>query len=348
MPQSDSTIERVPAVAAGGVDETSPISDTAAVGGVGRIVGRAFDFVLRYAMVVVLIVLAIVADILSPGFFAIANLRDILTQNAPAGLIAIGMTLVMIAGGFDLSVAGILAVAGVLFASFVGHVSVPLAVAGALVAGAIAGAFNGFVVTWLRVNPFVTTLGSSSIFAGVAEMYSHSTPIVPTKAGFGYLGTGDILGIPVSIIILAVAFSAGGLVLGRTVFGRAVYAVGGNREAARLSGIRVDLVRASTYLIVGLCAAVGGILVASQTGVGQAGVDPDVTLNSIAVVIIGGTSLLGGEGAMWRTLVGLLIFGTLNNLFDALALSSAAQDLVTGSIVIAAVALDMYARSRRR
>jgi ribose transport system permease protein len=302
---------------------------------------------LHYAIVWVLIVLALVSNILYPGFFAIGNLRNILSQNSPVGLVAIGMTFVMIAGGFDLSVSAIFAAAGVAFASFAGHVPVGVAFAGALAIGCVGGAINGVIVTRLKVNPFVATLGSASAFSGLALLYSHSEPIVVSKSSFNMLGTTNWLGVPASIVIFFAVLAIAWIVLSKTVFGRSVYAVGGNSEAARLAGMRVELIRFATYAITGFCAALGGAIIASRTGVGQADVGANVTLDSIAIVIIGGTSLLGGEGAMWRTLVGLLILATINNLFDSLALDTAAQSLVKGVIVVGAVALDSYTRRRR-
>lgn len=302
---------------------------------------------LRYAIVWVLIVLAIVSNILYPGFFDIGNLRNILSQNAPVGLVAIGMTFVMIAGGFDLSVSAVFAAAGVAAASFAGHMPVGLAFTCALLLGLLAGVINGAIVTRLHVNPFVATLGSASVFSGVAYLYSNSQPIVPTKTSFSTLGTTDWLGVPASIVIFFLVLALGWIVLSKTVFGRSVYAVGGNIEAARLAGMRVDMVRFTTYTITGVCAALAGLIIASRTGVGQADIGATITLDSIAIVIIGGTSLLGGEGAMWRTLVGLLILATINNLFDSLALDTAAQSVVKGLIVVGAVALDSYTRRRR-
>jgi ribose transport system permease protein len=302
---------------------------------------------IRFAMVWVLIALSIVSDILYPGFFAIGNVRDILTQNAPEGLVALGMTFVIIAGGFDLSVAATYAAAGVAFASFSSHMPVGVALILALLVGVVAGCINGVIITRLRVNPFVATLGTSSVFAGLALMYSHSEPVVPTKTSFGTMDATNIAGIPSSIVIFFGAFIIGSLILSKSVFGRSIYAVGGNAEAARLAGIRVERIRFVTYVITGLCAAVAGAIIASRTGVGQADIGTNVTLDSIAMVIIGGTSLLGGEGAMWRTLVGLLILATINNLFDSLALSTALQELVKGAIVVGAVALDSRIRNRR-
>jgi len=335
-------LKRQPSLAAATAD-----GGVATFGGRERSTGQMVGgILLRYAIVFVLVVLAIVSNVLYPGFFEWGNLRNILSQNAPVGLVAIGMTFVMIAGGFDLSVSAIFAAAGVAAASFTGHMPIGLAFLAALGVGLVGGAVNGAIVTRLKVNPFVATLGTASAFSGLALLYSHSQPIVPTHTGFTWLGTARWSGVPVSVVIFFAAFAIGAVVLSRTVFGRSVYAVGGNTEAARLAGIRVDLIRFVTYTITGLCAALGGIIIASQTGVGQADIGANITLDSIAIVIIGGTSLLGGEGAMWRTLVGLLILATINNLFDSLALDTAAQSLVKGVIVVGAVALDSYTRRR--
>jgi ribose transport system permease protein len=298
-------------------------------------------------MVLILVVLACVSDILYPGFFDSGNLRNILSQNAPIGIVAIGMTFVIIAGGFDLSVGAIYAAGSLFFAGLAAHVPVPLALVAALLVGMAAGTINGTIVTRLKVNAFVATLGTSSVFTGLALIYSHSAPITADMAGFDYIGSANWAGIPVAIFILAAVFVVASVVLSRTVYGRSVYATGGSIEAARLSGIRVDLIRASTYMITGVCAALAGAIIASRTGVGQGDIGADVTLDAIAMVIIGGTSLFGGEGAMWRTLVGLLILATINNLFDSLALESSVQLLVKGLVVIGAVSLDAWTRTRR-
>lgn len=301
----------------------------------------------RYSILLLLLCLVVMSQLLYPGFLEPDNLINILNQNAMIGLIAIGMTFVMIGGGFDLSVASIYAGATVLYASWAQSMPISLTFALVLLAGLTAGLVNGLLVTQVRVNPFVATLGTGSVFSGAALLYSGSTPISYSGGAFDYLGTASIAGLPVAVILLIVAFGLGGFVLARTTFGQAVYAAGGNFEAARLAGIRVELTRVITYLLTAGCAALAGVIIASRTGVGQADFGASLTLDSIAVVIIGGTSLRGGEGAVWRTLVGLLILGVINNLFDSLALSGAMQAMAKGLIVIAAVAIDALIRARR-
>ena len=304
------------------------------------------DLLLQFGMIAVLVALVILATIIYPRFLNPINLRNILSQSAPVGIVAAGMTFVMIAGGFDLSVGAIFALAAVTFAMLADGFGLWGAGLTALAIGLVCGFVNGFLVTRMNVNTFVATLGTGSVFGGLAYIVSRSAPHSPENYDFQELGVGSIFGIPYSILLLALSFVVGGVVLARTVYGRAIYAIGGNMEAALLSGIKVESWKAITYAISGVCSALAGMLLASRLGVGQADMGSDVALNSIAIVVIGGTSLLGGEGAMWRTAVGLLILATLTNVFDALAISTNYQLVTKGLIVIAAVALDAYARGR--
>ena len=304
------------------------------------------DLILQYGMIVVLVALVVLATIIYPRFLDPINIRNILSQSAPVGIVAAGMTLVMIAGGFDLSVGAIFALAAVLFAMLADGLGLWGAGAVALATGLACGAVNGFLVTRANVNTFVATLGTGSVFGGIAYIVSRSAPHSPENYDFQELGVGSLFGVPYTIILLVLCLCAGGLILARTVYGRALYAIGGNMEAARLSGIKVKSWKAATYAISGACAALAGMLLASRLGVGQADMGSAIALDAIAIVVVGGTSLLGGEGAMWRTAVGLLILATLTNVFDALAVSTNYQLVTKGLIVIGAVALDAYARSR--
>jgi ribose transport system permease protein len=312
-----------------------------------RLVWLLRKSLLQYGMVWALIILLIVATILYPRFFDITNVRNILSQNASVGIVAVGMTFVIIGGGFDLSVGAIFALGAVLFANRADPVGLWGAAGIVLVVSAICGIVNGVIVTKLKVNPFIATLGTGSIFGGCAYIFSNSAPQTPDNFDFQNLGTERLLGWPIPIWLLALAFLIGAFVLIKSVYGRSIYAIGGNSEAARLSGMRVDLLRGSTYVISAICSGLGGMILASRLGVGQADMGASVALDAIAIVVIGGTSLMGGEGAMWRTAVGLLILATLSNVFDSLAISANYQLLTKGAIVIAAVALDVFARSRR-
>ncbi|MDQ0393292.1 ABC transporter permease [Labrys monachus] len=305
------------------------------------------DVFLQFGVVWAFVILLVASAILYPRVFDPTNVKNILSQAAPVGIVSVGMTFVMIGGGFDLSVGAIFALGAVVFA----HLTDPLGLWGAagvvLIASTICGVINGLIVTKLRVNPFVATLGTGSAFGGYAFIYSDAAPQVPNDFNFQYLGTEAWFGWPISIYILIAVFLFGAFVLARSVYGRAIYATGGNTEASRLSGIPVDVLRASTYVMTAICSGIGGMILASRLGVGQADMGGSIALDSIAIVVIGGTSLLGGEGAMWRTAIGLLIIATLTNVFDSLAINNNYQLVAKGVIVIGAVALDIYARRIR-
>jgi ribose transport system permease protein len=303
-------------------------------------------FIRRGMVLWLLIALIVLCRILYPGFLARDNIFNILSQNVQVGLIALGMTFVMIAGGFDLSVGAIYAAAATVYASEAKVMALPLAGLVALAVGFVAGTLNGIIVTRLKVNPFIATLGTTSIFGGAAYLYSHSAPVLVDRPDFTVLGAGKWFGVPISLVILVAAYAIGALVLSKTIYGRSLYAVGGNPEAARLSGLRVDLLKTSTYALVGVLAAFGGMIIASRLSIGQADIAGTMSLDAIAIVIIGGTSLFGGSGAVWRTTIGLLLLAVLTNIFDALALDSNFQSLIKGVIVIGAVALDAFSRHR--
>jgi ribose transport system permease protein len=213
--------------------------------------------------------------------------------------------------------------------------------------GLAVGVCNGLIITFLRVNPLVATLGTASVITGLAMIYSHSETTLITDASYSAIASNSWFGVPVPICLFVLAALVGGFFLARSVYGRFVYAVGGGCEAARLAGIRVNLIRVSVYALAGTCAALGGVLAAAQVGTAQAELGRDVPLSAISVVVIGGTSLLGGEGAMWKTVVGLLIVGTIDNVLQSLAVATSVQLLVQGSILVLAVALDTLGRRVR-
>ncbi|GAA4760797.1 ABC transporter permease [Nocardioides endophyticus] len=302
----------------------------------------------RFAMIGVLVALVALATILYPGFLSPENLRDILLQNTAVGIVALGMTFVIISGGFDLSVGATYALGATVSAGVTISTGSPnVGLLAAIGAGAVCGVVNGLLVARLNINPFVATLGSASVISGIAYLYSNSAPFIVSDPNFKVLARSSMAGIPTPILILAVTFVVGGVLLAMTRYGRNIYAIGGNHEAAWLSGLRVTDLTASVYVMTGLLAAFAGTLDASRLGVGQADVGANIALDAIAIVIVGGTSLRGGEGAVWRSAVGLLIFATLTNLFYSLNLSQNWQLIAKGTIVLLAVALDSWSRNRR-
>ena len=332
---------------------TEPSESTAAAPKVSDGVGTGRrslgHYASKYSMLGVLVALLIVATILYPGFLNPANIGNILSQNAAVGLVAIGMTFVIICGGFDLSVGATYALGATLFAGLTLQTgSVLIAGIGALVAGVLVGILNGTIISRLNVNPFVATLGTSSIIGGVAYIYSNSSPfIVNGNPAFQDLALTRIAGVVLPIWILIVMFIVAAVLLAKTTFGRNVYAVGGNYEAAWLTGLRVKGLNSSVYVVTGGLAAFAGMIDASRLGVGQADVGAAMALDAIAIVVVGGTSLLGGEGAIWRSAVGLLILATLTNVFYSLNVSQHWQLIAKGCIVVAAVAVDAIVRTRR-
>lgn len=298
----------------------------------------------RYGIVVLLALLILIGALTQDRFLTSNNLIGIISQSAPLGLVAIGMTFVLIAGGFDLSVAAIVAVGSIAFARLAPEMDVLPALLCAVAAGLLCGLINGLVVTILKVNAFVATFGTSSIFVGLTLLYTGGMPFYVTGDAFKFLGSGQLGPLPFSIWVLIATFLIAGFVLAKTTYGRMLYAVGGNEEASKLSGIRVEPVRASAFVLLGGLAAFAGAMYASRLSVGQAEMAPMIALDAIAVVVIGGTSLAGGEGAMWRTLAGLLLLGVLNNLFFGWAVDPNWQQISKGLIVIAAVSLDYFGR----
>jgi len=302
---------------------------------------------LRYGMVWVLVLVAVVARQAYPGFFGPTNLRILLSQMTPITIIALGSTFVIIAGCFDLSVGAIFALSGVIYGVMADSVGLWPGFWITLVAGAIAGIVNGVLVTVFKINTFIATLGSSSLFVGLAYALSTEGQVSPDNPDFGDLGSVQWGGIWAVSYLLVVLVVISAIVLHSTTFGQSVFAVGGNAEAARLAGKRVGLVIVGTYIISGVCAALAGMIVASQSGVGAASISGTIALDAITIVIVGGTSLLGGEGAIWRTLVGAFIIAIISNVLGSLGVTNTAQLIVKGTVLILAVTLDSFTRGRR-
>jgi ribose transport system permease protein len=309
--------------------------------------GIAIAAVTRYPMVLALVVLLIVTTILYSNFWTTTNLQNLLSQNVGLMLCACGMTFVIIAGGFDLSVGSVYAAGAMFYISFLGQLPAPIAIILAILLGLGMGAVNGVIINVLRVNPFVATLGTSSIFIGLITIYAGATAAFASSSSFLYVGTAKVLGVPLSGLVAIIILIISGIVLAKTTYGRSVYAIGGNKEAARLSGMRVGVMSASTFVMIGGMAALGGVFTASQLGTASPTFVGNITLESIAVVIIGGTALTGGEGAIWRTAVGIAIIAVMVNLFTSLNFSPDLQTVFEGAVVIAAVAMDVWILHQR-
>lgn len=293
-----------------------------------------------YGIIATLIMLLAVVAIGNPAFLSAQNLFNMSSQWAPAGIMAVGMTFVILTGGFDLSLASGYSLCAVI-AAYVGQTqSPPVAFAAAIAVGLAFGLVNGVLVAVVRINPFITTVGSGFIITGIALVLTENAAFLVDGTEFGLLGAGRWMGIPYSGMLLLVFFVVFGLILARTIYGEAIYAVGGNYEASRLSGIRVRSVVASSYVLLGGCVGLAGSITASQLSSAQANLDPGIIFDVLTIVVVGGTSLSGGTGAMWRTAVGLGIIATISNGFVLLDISPYYQSIIKGSIIVAALALD--------
>ncbi|TCL59249.1 monosaccharide ABC transporter membrane protein (CUT2 family) [Hydrogenispora ethanolica] len=305
----------------------------------------------NYGIIFVFALLCVVLSFASPYFLKEKNIVNVLRQTSINGLLSIGMTFVILTGGIDLSVGSILAFSAMVAASFSsatfsalgGHVYSPaLAYSISLGAGLVLGLINGVFIAKWKVAPFVVTLGMLSMARGLTYIYNDGMPIPNIDPSFLPIGQGMFYAIPVPVLIFAVVFIIAWLILYRTRFGRYVYAVGGNEKSAKLSGVNTRLIFLCVYGICGLLAALGGLILTARTtaGLPQAGVNYE--LDAIAAVVIGGTSLNGGQGTLTGTLFGALIMGVINNGLDLLGVSSYFQQLIKGAIIVLAVLLDSF------
>ena len=301
-------------------------------------------FLRTYGILLSFVILVTAVALRSPSFATQTNIFNLLSQWAPAGIMAAAMTFVILTGGLDLSIAAGFSLCAVTAASVGQHSDPTIAFLAALIVGLAIGLGNGILVAGVGINPFITTVGTGFILSGIALVVTGNIAYVVEDPGFGTLGAGRWHGFPYSGVILILCVVLGGLVLAKTVYGQSVYAVGGNLEASRLSGIRVRTTIASTYVLSGLSMGIAGIITASQLNSAQANIDPDIVFDVITIVVVGGTSLAGGLGSMWRTAVGLGIVATISNAFSLADVNPFYQDIVKGCIIVGALGLDVYAR----
>ena len=276
----------------------------------------------------------------NPAFLSTRNVFNMLSQWSPAGIMAVGMTYVILTGGFDLSLASGYSLCAVV-AAYVGQDHAPvIAFLAALLSGLAYGAANGALVAVVRINPFITTVGTGFILNGIVLVMTQNAAFLVDDPAFGALGAGRWHGVPYSGMLLIVFMLAFAVILARTTYGEAIYAVGGNYEASRLSGLRVRTIVASSYVLLGGCVGIAGSITASQLSSAQANIDPVIIFDVLTIVVVGGTSLAGGSGAMWRTAIGLGIIATISNGFVLLDISPYYQDVIKGGIIVGALALD--------
>ena len=306
----------------------------------------------KFQSVIALIVLCIVLSLLTDKFFTTANGVNVLRQVAVNICIATGMTLVVLTSGIDLSVGSVLALCGAITAGLLKNgLQIPSAdlyigftilgaLFGAILIGSLMGWFNGFVITKFKVPPFVATLAMLTIARGFTMLYTEGHPISNLGDNFAYIGAGSFFRIPVPVWIAVAVVLLAVFITKKTKLGRYIYAIGGNETAAKLSGIRINKVKITVYSLGAALAAIGGIIVTSRLDSAQPNAGMSYELDAIAAVVIGGTSLNGGKGTIWGTVIGAVIIGVLNNGLVLLNVSPFWQQVVKGGVILLAVIID--------
>lgn len=306
----------------------------------------------KFQSLIGLVVLAIILSLLSDTFFTAANGVNVIRQVSVNVCIATGMTLIILTEGIDLSVGSVLALCGAITAGLLkfglkvpsANLYIGFTILGAILAailvGTLMGWFNGFFITKCKVPPFIATLAMLTIARGLTMLYTQGQPISNLGDSFAYIGSGSFIGLPVPVWIAIVVVLLAVFITRKTKLGRYIYAIGGNETAARLSGIRINRVKIIVYSLGGALAAVGGIIVTSRLNSAQPNAGVNYELDAIAAVVIGGTSLSGGKGTIWGTVIGAVIIGVLNNGLVLLNVSPFWQQVVKGAVILLAVIID--------
>lgn len=307
---------------------------------------RAIAFLQRYGILIIIALLMGGLTMLSDSFLTPRNLLNIVNQSAPLAIIACALTLVIIGGGFDLSAGAVFGVASVSAAWLAVNVDPMLGIVAGPLVGLVLGLVNGLIITGFNVHSFLATLASSMVFRGIAILITGGALIPVRMEEFAWLGRGRIGMVNIAVIVFVVFALAMMFLLNRTTFGRRVFAVGGNEEAAILSGVRTNLVKIATFGLTGFAAGLAGVIAVSRISMGQPQAGVGMELDAIAAVILGGTSIYGGKGAIWRSIAGVLLLALIGNGFNILNVNPFFKDLTTGLIIVVAVALSA-GRKRR-
>jgi ribose transport system permease protein len=303
----------------------------------------------QFGTLIGLLVLSVTLWILSPYFFTASNLLNVMQQTSINAIIAAGMTFVIISAGIDLSVGAILAFAGIVMASALqAAVPLPLAILAGLATGASCGLLNGLLITLGKLPPFIATLGMMSVARGAALVYAEGRPISGFEPAFRNFATGQLLFVPLPVIAMIMVYAVASFVLARTKHGRYVYAMGGNEEAAKLSGVNIRFHKSMVYGLSGLMSAIATVLLTARLNSAQPIAGIMYELDAIAAVVIGGASLAGGEGTLLGTLIGALIMGVLRNGLNLLGVSSFLQQIIIGAVIIVAVLVDAGLKASKR
>ena len=302
----------------------------------------AIELFKKYAIVLVLFLMVAILSILQPRFLNPANLVNVLRQTSVVTIMAFGVTIIIITGGIDLGLGAYVAVGSVIAAQIAkGGNPVGLAILAAVGLGLLCGILNGSIITIFRIPPFIATLGMTQITRGAALLFSNGKPVSILGDAYTFYGKGDLLGIPMPVLIMLFMFVLSTVLLDHTKFGKYARAIGGNETAARISGINTNFYKFWVYAFAGLCCGVSAVVLSARIDSGQPGLALGYELDAIAAAVIGGTSQsIGGIGTMWGTLVGSLIIGSLNTGLNLLNVSSYWQQVFKGIIIIVAIILD--------
>ncbi|MGE4571613.1 MAG: ABC transporter permease [Candidatus Izemoplasmatales bacterium] len=304
--------------------------------------GKYYD---KYGLIAILLGISLIFFALKPSFFSIYNLQNIFKQVSINGLIAYGMTFVILLGAIDLSVGSILS----LSAYFVGMMIVsagipaPIAIIAGMISGALLGLINGLLVSKMKLQPFIATLSTMTIYRGLTKVISNGLPVrelEENSALMGWLNKGEVIIFPVTMIVLILFLIISLFMLNKTIFGKHIYATGGNEEAARLSTVNTEKIKIYVYVLSGLFASIAAILYLARFNSVYPSAGEGAELDAIAAVVIGGTSMSGGRGKILGTFIGILIIGVMNNGLDLIGVSSFYQDIIKGFIILFAVVMD--------
>ncbi len=298
-------------------------------------------------LVIIVFVLVAVLTIVRPSFARIHNLRNMLLHISTNGIMAVGMTIVLISGAFDLSVGSVMSLSGIVAIMLIPYLGLGLSVVLALAGGTFCGFLNGIIITKGKVNPFIATLGTTVLIKGLCLAITNSEPISPENEMFSVIGWGTAAGVPNPVIVMVVVFAAGALLLKYTDLGRNVYAIGGNEFSCRLAGINVNKYKTIYFTLCAFFASIAGIIVSSRANIGSAVLGDNVSLIVIALVVLGGTSLSGGKGTILGTVLGLLIFGLIDNGMVQIGIYSYYQFIVRGTIILFVILADTFIAKRR-
>ena len=323
------------------------MSDAATAASGAAIERRRRRFEIRdLGIVLAFVALVVALSLATDTFLTERNLLNILDQSAPLGIVACAITICIIAGIFDVSSGAIFAVSAVVATKMANAVDPYVGLVAGVLAGLALGILNGVLVHYTRINSFIGTLATSIVYRGIAILVTGGMIVTVTDEAFSKLGTQELLNAKWSVWVFAAFFAFTAFLLARTTFGRYVYAVGGNAEAARLSGVRGGLIQGACYALSGFAAGIAGVLAASRTSSAQADLGTGLELAAIAAAVVGGTSILGGEGAVWRGVLGVLTLAVIGNGFDLLGINTTYQQLVQGILILLAVAVDQLVRRR--